>query len=275
MIPRNSWFAGFLLGMFFLATSGNIGVLAAMPKQQAPDAAYYLKPHLKAGDVLSDLTYRVISTHAPDMDDNVWQVPATGTYTIVNSDSPDVIAWKVSVRMDGKMAIQDAAGDYRDGGKTMCFKGKCNFITDASGPFFNPTFWGNPPEGELKPGMSWTVELTQPWELGPPGKQTVTVLSVDKVNGVVVLKREGHGVGSYEGKHDVAMITQKGKQYSVAVKHGDAHWVGQAVFQHGVVVSDELLCNTAVELSSPEIGTIKAQERQYMSLLQHPGAIEN
>ena len=73
----------------------------------------------------------------------------------------------------------------------------------------------------------------------------------------------------------MAMLKRDGKQYQVAVKFGDAHWGGQAVFQHGVAISDELLCNMSVELSSPEVGTLKAQERQYMSLLQHPGPIMN
>jgi hypothetical protein len=93
--------------------------------------------------------------------------------------------------------------------------------------------------------MNGTVELTQSWELAPPGKQTVPVLSVDKVNGIVVLKRKG--IGSYEGKHDVALIKQDGKEYRVAVKHGNAHWVGQAVFRHGVVVSDELSSLFAIQ----------------------------
>jgi hypothetical protein len=84
---------------------------------------------------------------------------------------------------------------------------------------------------------------------------------------MVVLKRERQGVGSYEGKHDVALIKRDGKEYRVAVKHGNAHWVGQATFQHGVVVSDELLCNTDVELSSPEVGTIQtARAAVYVSL---------
>jgi hypothetical protein len=166
------------------------------------------------------------------------------------------------VAIHGKCHRKQTAAkeSFRDGRQ-----GNLLIVEDASGPFLNPTFWGNP-QGDLKPGMSWTVELTQPWELGPPGKQTVTVLSVDKLNGMVVLKREGQGVGSYEGKHNVALIMRDGKQYRVDVKHGNAHWVGQAVFKHGVVVSDELLCNTDVELSSPEVGTIQAQERQYMSL---------
>lgn len=70
-------------------------------------------------------------------------------------------------------------------------------------------------------------------------------------------------------------LSATANKYRVDVKHGKAHWLGQAVFQHAVVVSDELLCNTEGELSSPEVGTIQAQERQYMSLLQYPGAIEN
>jgi hypothetical protein len=202
----------------------------------------------------------------------VVQIPATGTYTFLPSESADSIKWTVTVRMDGRMALKDAAGEYRDNGTSMCFAGKCTFTTDASGPFFNPTFWGEP-KGELKPGQSWTVTLKQPWELGPPGQQTITVLSVDGKNGMVVLKREGEGVGPFEGGQDSATIKKDGKPYKVAVKYGKAHWEGQAVFQHGVVVSDELLCLTPVELSSVEVGTIQALERQYMSLLEHPAPI--
>jgi hypothetical protein len=241
---------------------------------QRNDRDNYLKPHVKAGEVLSDIAYRVISLQAPGYDEGVYQSPATATYTFAEASPRDTISWRVSARYDGKMNIKDEAGEYRDAGKTECFKGQCSLTTDASSPFFNPTFWGEP-KGPLKPGMLWMVNLQQPWELGPPGQQTVTVISVDPANGIVILKREGSGVGSFEGKNDVAMLKRDGKQYRVAVKYGDAHWVGQAVFQHGVAISDELLCNMSVELSSPEVGTIKAQERQYMSLLQHPGPIAN
>jgi hypothetical protein len=88
---------------------GASSAVAGTPK--ASDAAYYLKPAPHTGEIVSDITYRVIATHGPGMDDNVWQIPATGTYTILNSDSPGVIKWTVSVRMDGKMTIQDAEGD--------------------------------------------------------------------------------------------------------------------------------------------------------------------
>jgi len=49
--------------------------------------------------------------------------------------------------------------------------------------------------------------------------------------------------------------------------------VGQSVIKRGIIVSDELLCVTSVELSSPEVGVIQAQERQYMSVLQQPEPI--
>ncbi len=255
-----------------IALAGAGAASASPPKSTRVDAAFYLKPHPVAGQTLSDLTSRVISIYGPGIEDSVVQIPATGTYTFHPSESSDIFKWTVDVRMDGKTVLKNLEGDYRDHQTTMCFQGKCNFITDASGPFYNPTFWGSP-QGKLSPGQSWTVELKQPWELGPPGTQTVTVLSVDKVNGIIVLKREGEGVGPYEGNHDSALIRKDGKQYKVSAKYGKAHWVGQAVFQHGVVMSDELLCNTPVELSSPEIGTVQAWQRQYMSVLQHPDPI--
>jgi len=266
--PTRIWPVIFLLSVGATYASG------PAQSSQRNDRDNYLKPHVKAGEVLSDITYRVISLQTPGYDDSVYQIPATGTFTFAEDSVPGAISWRISARYDGKMNIKDEAGEFRDAGKTECFKGQCSLTTDASGPFFNPTFWGEP-KGPLKPGMHWMVNLQQPWELGHPGRQTITVISVDPADGIVILKREGSGVGSFEGKNDVAMLKRDGKQYRVTVKFGDAHWVGQAVFQHGVAISDELLFNMSVELSSPEVGTIKAQERQYMSLLQHPGSIAN
>jgi hypothetical protein len=247
---------------------------AAPPRKASIDSSFYLSPHLSPGQTLSFITYRVISLYGPGIEDNVVQFPATGTYTFQPNTSADSIHWKADVRMDGGRAAKDIDGEYRDHGTTICYSGRCNFITDASGPFYNPTFWGSP-QSELRSGHSWTVTLSQPWELGPPGTQIVTVISIDKVNGIVVLKREGEGVGPYKGNHDTAVVTKGGKPYTVTTKFGKAHWVGQAVIQHGVIVSDELLCTTPVELSSPEFGTLQAQERQYMSVLEHPGVIGN
>ena len=206
MVRNRRRFTLFLTGPVLLA----YGPMSASYAPKHPGAEYYLTPHVHKGQMLSDITYRVISLHGPGMEDSVVQLPATGTYTFTAGLSPDVIPWNVSVRMDGKVVIEDAAGDYRDHGTTMCFKGMCSTMRDASAPFYNPTFWGSP-EGELQSGKNWTVAITQPWEAGPAGKQTVTVLSVDRPNGIVMLKREGDGIGPYEGKHDVATIKKDGK----------------------------------------------------------------
>lgn len=255
-----------------------IGVLnatacsAASKKNKPSDSTVHLKPNPLPGQTLSFITYRVISIYGSGIEDSVVSIPATGTYTFEPSASADTIHWKADVRMDGKRVLKDLDGEYRDQGTSICYSGKCSFNTNASGPFYNPTFWGSP-HGELKVGQTWKVTLAKPWELGPAGTQTVTVLSVDKVNGTVVLKREGEGIGSYEGSRDTATIKKDGKPYTVKVAFGKAHWIGQAVIQHGVIVSDELLCTTPVELSSPYFGTSQAQERQYMSVLEHPSPI--
>lgn len=251
----------------------SVGVaIAASPKDFKADNASVLVPHVQQGQTLCDITYRVIALHGTGFDDRVVQIPATGTFTFQPNDDPSTIKWKFSVRMDGKTAIENVLGEYRDEGRVQCVNGQCNVMTDASSPFYNPAFWGKP-IGRLVPGMVWNVELKQPWELGPAGTQTITVLSVDRASGIVVLKREGEGVGPYEGKHDATTVKKDGKTIRVDTKYGKAHWVGQAVFQHGITVSDELLTITPVEVSSPEIGTVHAEERQYMSLLQHPNPI--
>jgi hypothetical protein len=49
----------------------------------------------------------------------------------------------------------------------------------------------------------------------------------------VILKREGQGIASYEGAHDVALIKRDGKQYRVTEERGDAHWIAKAVSNVG------------------------------------------
>ncbi|EHQ25588.1 hypothetical protein [Mucilaginibacter paludis] len=241
-------------------------------KSNINDADLFFTPNIIAGSTLSDITYRVIALHGDGFADRVTQVPATGTFTFMDSAYPSVIKWHFSARMDGKPPIEDAIGEYRDTAKIQCFNGNCNLMTSASSPFYNPTFWGRP-KGKLVAGQTWTVRLDKPWELGPAGQQKVTVVTLDRKNGIIILKREGYGDGPYEGKHDSTAVKKDGKTIMVATKYGKAHWVGQAIFQHGVTISDELLTITPVEINSNSTGTIQAEERQYMSLLQHPDAI--
>lgn len=242
------------------------------PPLPPTDPSLYLTPHPHAGQTLSDITYRVISIYAPGMDDSVSQMPSTGTLTILPSPSEDIIRFSFDGRIDGVTEMKAIRGEYRAHVTLSCLSGTCATNTDASAPFYNPTIWGSP-KGDLIAGQTWAVKLISPWELGPPGTQTITVVSVDRANGTIVLKRQGDGDGAYVGAPDTVGIKKDGKSYKVAVKRDKTHWVGQAVIQQGVIVSDELLSITSVELSSPELGVIHARERQYMSVLEHPEPI--
>ena len=248
---------------------GACGLHASSSKPSQSIADSFLKPDLLPGQTISDITYRVISMHAPGMEEKVFQAPSTGTLTILPNSTAQTIRWSFVGRADGNGSFKGMAGEYRDQLAQTCIDNKCTANTDASAPFYKANMWGAP-VGDLITGRTWTVTLPSAWELGPPGMQRITVLSVDKVNGIVMLKREGDGTGAYAGARDVTTIKKDGKSYTVAVKRGLAHWSGQAIFQHGIVLSDELLCVTPVQLSSPEVGVIQAQERQYMSVLQHP-----
>jgi hypothetical protein len=199
-------------------------------------------------------------------------MPATAPLTILPSDSPDTIRYTANARADGKAVLKGIAGGYRNRVTQTSYDGKCITNLDASSPFYNQTFRGSP-QGALTVGQTWAVTLTAPWELGPPTTQIITALSVDEGNGIVVLERQGEGVGPYAGASDSATINKDWKPYKVAAKRGKARWVGRAVFKQGVVISDELLCITSVELSSADIGVVHAPERQYMSVLQHPESI--
>ena len=248
--------------------------LSAFGQTPAPasDATLFISPHLHPGQTITDITYRVISMSAPEVQEKLFQEPSTGTLTILPSESAATIRWTFDGRADGNGSMKGLAGEYRNQVTQSCHDGKCAANTDASAPFYKQDMWGSP-KGELKAGETWTVTLTTAWELGPPATQTITVLSVDKASGIVILKREGEGVGAYAGARESTVIVKSGKSYTVAVKRGAASWAGQAVFQRGLVISDELPCVTSVELSLSEVGLIHAQERQYMSVLQHPALI--
>ena len=56
----------------------------------------------------------------------------------------------------------------------------------------------------------------------------------------MVLKREGEGMGSYEGSRDTATVKKDGKAYTVKATFGKAHWIGQAVIQRGVDLLPEV-----------------------------------
>ena len=81
---------------------------------------------------------------------------------------------------------------------------------------------------------------------------------------MIMLKRVGEGEGAYLGDRAPVEIKKDGKSYRVSVTGGRSHWEARTVFMSGVVISDELLAERPIILSSPDVGSIKAHQRVYM-----------
>ena len=114
--------------------------------------------------------------------------------------------------------------------------------TDASGPTFNPWLWGTPPS-TIQAGATWTARLPQPWEAGPPGAQTVRVLSIDPANDRIVLQRTGSGVGAprYEKLTPINGVTPS---------YGTNTWSGVTVIRRGLIESDALVVRRQIIVPS-------------------------
>jgi hypothetical protein len=145
----------------------------------------------------------------------------------------------------------------------------CTTATDASGLLYNAEIWSLPPNS-LRKGTSWDVVIAEPWELGPAGKETVTVLALDVAEHSVTLQREGSGEGFFDNDSKQVHLTKDGKSYVADVSPGRSRWRGYTTFREGIVMSDELLVERPVTLTSKELGSIAGTERQYILLNAMP-----
>lgn len=230
-------------------------------------AAVYFEPRFRAGQVLGNVFSRTIAFKAEGVEIAVRRISGTATYTVIQSSTNKLLLDGVFL-YDGRPETK-AKTEMRDQGRTVCYDDKCAASTDASGLLFNARIWGEP-SGTMRKGMSWEVSIDDAWELGPPGKQTVTVTSVDQANHSITVRREGKGEGFFADEKKQIPVTKDGKTYTVDVVPGSAHWNGYTTFREGVVISDELLVERSVTLSSTELGRIPAVERQYILLNAMP-----
>lgn len=242
---------------------------AAKPQRTGKGVAMYLQPRLHVGQHLGNVFSRTVLYKADGFDELVFRASGTGTY-IVTDDLPADFIFDSSFRYDGRPESRGKT-EIKNGGRTVCWKEQCSPETDASGPLYNPLLWGEP-EGKLHPGIHWSVSITQPWELGPAGQQTVTVVDLERSTHSVTLKREGQGDGYFDHDAKQLHVTKAGKSYLVDVVPGQAHWIGYTRFREGVVMSDELLMERPVTLKSAELGEIPAQQREYILLNASPNA---
>lgn len=252
-----------------LISLGIFGALAATGEasDKSIDAAACLETKMQVSQEIGNAFSRTISFQVNGFDAFVSRVGGTGIYK-VQQVAPQQIVMTASFLYDGHPA---SAGEniIKDGGRTLCWEGKCSSATDASGVSFNPLFWGTP-KGKLHVGQSWDVEITVPWELGPASKQVVKVVSIDPANDSITLEREGEGEGDAVNEIKKLPLVKDKKTYVVDVTPGKAKWSGYTTFRRGVILSDVLLVERPVTITSAELGQTSGIERQYILLNAMP-----
>lgn len=235
--------------------------------RSAEVAPGYFRLHLTKGTTYRNVFSRAFSIRGAGFDEIVHRESGAATYTVIDTD-PDQPVFQSTYRYDGS---DPGAGrlQIRDGGRTHCAHGQCQVDAETSGLSFDPVLWGMPPP-DPKPGMTWHVRITQPWELGPAGSETVTVASTDAENQVIMLDREGSGSGESDSEdlHTVT-LTVGGKTADATIVPGASHWSGQTVFRRGIILSDVLLLERPVTLVS-KLGTFHATERAFTLLNAMP-----
>jgi len=118
--------------------------------------------------------------------------------------------------------------------------------------------------------MTWQVAIDTPWEMGPAGVQTVTVVHLDPQDHSVVLKREGMATGGFANEGTTAKLVRNKQPVTFKLTPGRTHWVGYTTFRRGIVISDELLVEQTDVLEAPEVGSVTALRRRYMLLNAAP-----
>lgn len=248
-----------LLAMLSLPAIGGTATPAA--------TAAALTPSLHAGSVFGNVFSRTIALQASGFDDTVRRVSGTASYRVVDAAAtPPQL--RIDYHYDGRPAGSGSVA-LPDDGATNCYDGKCAPNTDASGLAYNPLLWGRAP-ATLRVGQRWTVDIKAAWELGPAGRQTVTVVAFDPASHTVSLEREGSGTGPWLGDAPQLALTRGDRSYTVARQAGRAHWHGRTTFRDGIVLSDELISTRAVVLTSAQLGRIEGVERQYILLNATP-----
>lgn len=230
-------------------------------------AAPYFTPHTAPGEQFGTVFSIARSIKGDGFDELVGRNGGAAVDTAI-SDRADTLTFSAIARYDGQPDLH-GIDELSNHGKTDCFSGMCRTYTDASGLIYNELLWGKPPS-TIKVGATWTVDIRQRWEMGPPAEQRITVVRIDPVARMVTLLREGQGTGLRLGESNQIPIKKDGKTYQVDVVPGPSHWKGYTTFRAGFVDSDELVVERPLILVSKELGKLKASEHMYMLLNAMP-----
>ena len=227
------------------------------------DASRCLETRMQVSQEIGNVFSRTIAFQINGFDPLVSRVSGTGIYK-VKQVTPEQIVTDATFLYDGHLA-SSGENIIKDGGRTLCWKSKCSTATDASGVSINPLLWGTPKE-RLHVGQSWEIRIALPWELGPPGQQTVKVISIDPLNDTITLERSGEGEGDAANEIKKITLIKDKKTYVVEVSAGKAKWSGYTTFRRGVILSDVLLMERPVTVMSKEFGQSSGTEREYILL---------
>ena len=222
----------------------------------------YLTPQLQKGQVYADLFSKAVEVQGEGFDPYVGRYSGSAAYKVLDPN-PASSTFDEKYPALGKAEVEGAV-IRRGDGETWCHDGKCDVDRETSGLAFNPLLWGMP-AGELKVGQSWQVKVTEPWEIGPVGNETVKVVSLDAADGIVTLEREGSGAGPSQDDERKLPITVQGKKLPATVTAGPSTWSGLTTIQRGIILNDEILIRRSVTLQT-DAGTFKGEETEYTLL---------
>jgi len=241
-----------------IATALSIGAATADTAIANP----YLTPQLHKDQVFADVFSKAVEVHGEGFDPYAGRYSGTEAYKVMDPDPSKPMFDTKSPAFD--KADYHAIATLADGGQDWCEQGKCSVNRQTSGPIFNPLLWGMP-TGELKVGQTWQVKVTEPWEIGPAGSETVRVVSLDTGDGIVTLERDGSGTGTSQDDGRKLPIMVQGKKVQATVTAGASTWSGLTTIQRGLILNDEILIRRPVTLQT-EAGTFSGEETVYTLL---------
>lgn len=234
------------------------GAGAADPGKPSP----YLTPQLQKNQIFANVFSKALEVRGEGFEPYSGRYSGTAAYKVLDPDPSKPTFDTRSPAFD--KADYHAIATLADDGQDWCEQGKCTVNRQTSGPIFNPLLWGIP-VGELKVGQSWQVTITEAWEIGPAGKETVRVVSLDPAGGIVTLEREGSGTGKSQDDERKLPISVKGKKLDATVVAGPSTWSGLTTIQRGLILNDEILIRRPVTLQT-EAGTFSGEETEYTLL---------
>ena len=237
-------------------------------KQKTGNASsdWYFKPEFKKGETFGNIYSRAIAYSGDGFADLVQRVSGSSTYTVIDNNYLKPVFTETDL-YDGRPESKGTATIEASG------KGSYDehtFVnTSASGLLYSELVWGKLP-AVIHEGDSWKVAIKQPWELGGPGIQTITVMQMDEKHHTIMLKREGSSEGFYDrDAQQLTVTTKDDKKIKMDLTPGTSHWTGYTIFKKRVVISDELLVTRPISLKTDSLN-FNGKQREYILLNAMP-----